>query len=763
MPQPSRTSKGTRKQRTSKLKGIRAQQPKPLSLENLRQPANGWAILIGLIFLVVMGWMALAARERPTLAVDRLATRSLVVRTPVTLVDETATEVARTSARQATAPIYLRLDSAFDQLRSDLLSLAVPQEQAATHAERVARLLELLEVFPIVEPSAAESADRARRGSQLIELRGDRNELVSQDVLLRTTEGERIAEMARAQARRAGFTDELLESVVQVIASPERPTYRFAEAATQTVREAAAAAVETVRQTIPAGQLMVRRGDVITEQQARLVRAEAEAYTQARTPWQMGMSWAGVVAAVFVVTVALGSYIVSFCPQIRRSPPRVAWIAVLLGSMSLVSVFGSLAAPAFIAALAVCPVVFAGVILTVAYDRRTALALASLAGLLVAISLRLPLSWYALIVAGLAAGVYPLPEIRDRNALIRMGLVLAGSLGIGIAIVEILEGPVGQPLLEQILWPDAPVALFGGLVVASLTMFVLPTIERVFEITTGLTLVELRDPKQPLLRELQQRAPGTYNHSLNVASIAESAADSIGADSLLTYVGALYHDIGKMNKPEYFIENQSGGPSKHDKLSPAMSLLVIVGHVKDGVEIAKEYGLPRPFIHFIEAHHGTTLVEYFYRRAVDRAIDKAQAEGKAASPSSAKDKKPEGEIGQHLEGSDIPTELEYRYPGPKPQTREAAILMLSDAVESATRTLAEPTPSRIDALVRQLANKRLLDGQFDECSLTLRELNTVCASISRSVASIYHGRITYPSGEAKQPDKPRQAQGPAAS
>lgn len=256
-------------------------------------------------------------------------------------------------------------------------------------------------------------------------------------------------------------------------------------------------------------------------------------------------------------------------------------------------------------------------------------------------------------------------------------------------------------------------------------MFLLPTIERVFDIATGMTLIELRDPKNALLRELQQRAPGTYNHSLTVAAIAEAAADAIGADSLLTYVGALYHDIGKMNKPEYFVENQGGGPNKHDKLSPAMSLLVIVGHVKDGAEMAREYGLPKPLIHFIEAHHGTTLVEYFYRRAKDQA-DAAQRDGDSAEQ---------------------PTETDFRYPGPRPHTKEVAILMLADAVESATRTLSEPTPSRIDALVRSLANKRLLDEQFEECSLTFRELSQIVDSISKTVAAIYHGRISYPTGE----------------
>ena len=207
-------------------------------------------------------------------------------------------------------------------------------------------------------------------------------------------------------------------------------------------------------------------------------------------------------------------------------------------------------------------------------------------------------------------------------------------------------------------------------------MGILPTIERLFGITTGMTLAELRDPKQPLLRQLQQKAPGTYNHSLQVANIAEAAAEAIGADGLLVYVGALYHDVGKMNKPEYFIENQIDGYNKHEKLSPAMSLLVIVGHVKDGIELAREYNLPRPIIHFVESHHGTTLVEYFYHAARTQAAEEPDKE--------------------------TVEEVRFRYPGPKPHTKEAAILMLSDAVESATRAMKEPNPSRIESLVREV-------------------------------------------------------------
>jgi putative nucleotidyltransferase with HDIG domain len=377
--------------------------------------------------------------------------------------------------------------------------------------------------------------------------------------------------------------------------------------------------------------------------------------------------------------------------------------------------FSAVASPAALARCAVAPTVLVAVMLVIAYDQRGALAMSMLHGVLVCVALDQPIGVYALIVTGTGVAVWQLKEVRDRSGLIRTGVYAGLALAFGTVLVSLIDRPITVPSLTQ-AGIDAAWAGGGGLLVGIITLAVLPTIERAFGITTGMTLIELRDPKQPLLRQMQQRAPGTYNHSLNVAAIAEAAAEAVNANSLLTYVGALYHDIGKTSKPEYFVENQSGGPNKHDKLSPAMSLLVIVGHVKDGVAMAQEFGLPRSIQHFIEAHHGTTLVEYFYSRARKQAGD-----------------------------AGAPQEVEYRYPGPKPRTKEVAIVMLADAVESATRTMAEPTPSRIDALVRALAQKRLEDGQFEECDLTFRELTTISESISKSVASIYHGRVVYPS------------------
>jgi hypothetical protein len=207
--------------------------------------------------------------------------------------------------------------------------------------------------------------------------------------------------------------------------------------------------------------------------------------------------------------------------------------------------------------------------------------------------------------------------------------------------------------------------------------------------------------------------------------VSEAAASAIGADGLLCRVGAMYHDIGKMNKPQYFVENQGGGPNKHNKLSPAMSVLIIVGHVKDGIEMAREYRLPQPIRHFIESHHGTTLVKYFFHEARKRSSEEDRPE---------------------------PTEFEFRYPGPKPRTKEAAILMLGDACESAARTIGEPTPARLEALVETMSHERLMDGQFDDSNLTLAELHKIELAVHKMLCAIYHGRVAYPSDKEKRPE-----------
>jgi len=383
--------------------------------------------------------------------------------------------------------------------------------------------------------------------------------------------------------------------------------------------------------------------------------------------------------------------------------------------------------------------VAAAVILTIAYDQRFAIGMSMFYCLLAYLAVgpimdnKYQLTGMSLLLTMLSAAFtccFSLKEIRTRMKLLKVSTLAAAIVFITAIAMSYLdisgENPKTGDIFNNAGYHAAAVLLMG-LLIQSL----LPIIEKIFGIATSMTLLDYSDANQPLLKRLAMEAPGTFSHSLLIGSIAEAAAEAIGRNGLLCRVGAYYHDIGKINKPSYFVENQMGLKSRHKEISPTMSHLIIVGHVKDGIEMAKEYGLPSVLWQFIEAHHGTTLVEHFYNEAKKRKTKEAK-------------QKP----------VEVPSESEFRYPGPKPRTKEAAIVMLSDTVEGAVRSLPEITPTRIEAVVHNMAMRRLQDGQFDECDLSLRELSQIETSISKTLAAHYHGRIAYP----KAPDAPDDAQ-----
>ncbi len=258
---------------------------------------------------------------------------------------------------------------------------------------------------------------------------------------------------------------------------------------------------------------------------------------------------------------------------------------------------------------------------------------------------------------------------------------------------------------------------------------IIPIIEIIFNYTTDIKLLELADLNQPVLHDLLIAAPGTYHHSILVGVLAEAAAEAIDADPLLARVCAYYHDIGKIKKPLYFVENQKGGENKHDRLPPSMSSLIITSHVKDGIEIARQHRLGKIIQDIIAQHHGTSIITYFYQKAREMQDDD--------QPVSDKD---------------------FRYPGPKPQTKEAGIVMLADAVQATSKTLTDPSPSRIQGMVQRIINNIFVDGQLDECELKLKDLHLIAESFNRILNGIFHARIDYPvhtdkEGNGKDTDK----------
>jgi putative nucleotidyltransferase with HDIG domain len=346
----------------------------------------------------------------------------------------------------------------------------------------------------------------------------------------------------------------------------------------------------------------------------------------------------------------------------------------------------------------------------------------------------------SLLVISLISGftaVYLTLQVRRRGQLIRAGV----GVGVAIWLSSLTFGMIGPinlfPPMDNdwgMIGLQSALALGNGIVTAMIVGGALPMLEHLFQITTDVSWLELSDLNHPLLRRMTIEAPGTYHHSLVVANLAEAAAEKIGANATLCRVCAYFHDVGKLVKPEYFTENMNFERNPHDDLAPTMSALIIIAHVKEGVDLALTHGLNKQIIDVIQQHHGTSLVYYFYQRARQQQED-ARAGGKI----------------MNIREEDIPEvqEESFRYSGPKPQTKESAIVSLADIVESASRSLEKPTPQKIEQLVNELIEERIADGQLDECDLTLGELRLIAERFRFTLMTMLHTRIAYPKHESK--------------
>ncbi len=379
------------------------------------------------------------------------------------------------------------------------------------------------------------------------------------------------------------------------------------------------------------------------------------------------------------------------------------------------------------------PYVLAPLLLAVLLNRRVGVYGTIMSGILGA--LFMPLAWLLpFIVISFSTGIvvtYIAQDVRKRGRLLRAGLygglvVLIFAFGF-----EIIGSGGFTNFQTPGMWEPIAIkcgaALGLGFFIALLISGLMPVIEGIFSLTTEISWLELSDLNHKLLRQMQLEAPGTFHHSLVVASLAEAAAEEIGANAPMCRVCAYFHDIGKLNKPEYFIENQGATLNPHDTLTPTMSALVIVAHVKDGVDLAVKHNLNPRIIDVIKEHHGDSLVYYFYHKAREQLAAAEEAQG-----SEKKDDLPEI------------NEKNFRYPGPRPRSVESGIISLADACESASRSLKKPTPSKISSLVDELVMKRISDGQLDNCQLTLKDLKKIRSSFTKTLQSMLHSRIEYP-------------------
>lgn len=740
----------------------------------VQQPEFVNAALVTVAFLILTSALVILAREQVKVQDGQIMTDTRLNRLNYRVPDLALTDAKREEVRKSAPQVYELNTSYLDRLAASLNGLPIAVAGKTAIAELSPKIKDEFELtdagLRALAPFSFESETTPEWRSwvdNLVQYRLPSNPLMSKAdyqnhwvereysktlkrLLSRPTgDMDEIANDTRAiellgeapverepiqqMVLRAGFPPEVVPYVVSKIVKDATPTIYFDAEATAALAKHEAEAVATIYIEHRKGDIIYRRGDVLTLGQYEELVTENQQFAALAPAAERWLPKLAVIGLMTIVSAFMVGYIVLFYPRIARNPVRILALCSLSAAMLGLTVIVGVRAPSVAYLGAVAPTIFVAMVALLAYDQRMALFICATQCALAVLALEMTIGLYLLLFAGCGVAVAQLREMRHRSTLIQASAITGGVLAIGAVLLGMLETPDVTGMWKQV-FSNGFWAGFGGFAVGFVVLGILPSLEKWFDITTGMTLAELRDPKQPLLKQLQQKAAGTYNHSLQVANIAEAAAESIGASGLLVYVGALYHDIGKMNKPEYFIENKTGTESKHDKLSPAMSLLVIVGHVKDGIELAKEYGLPRQIQHFIESHHGTTLVEYFYHAAKT-----------------------------HAETHDRGTvdEIEFRYPGPKPRTKEAAILMLADAVESATRSMAEPNPARIESLVRQLSRKRLTDGQYDQCDLTFKELGLIEESAIKSLCAIYHGRISYP-GQREREQKEAQATGPTA-
>ncbi len=538
---------------------------------------------------------------------------------------------------------------------------------------------------------------------------------------------DEVREQTRRQvAGLAGLDPALAPKLADLVASFADVNTTFDPEGTAARRDAAAAAVPAVRVRVPRGSILVRAGDVVT----------AETAAQVESVRRQG-GGAGALRLVGLTTVAmlLAFFLWRYARHHQRYFRRVRHLHALLVINLVVSVFvaqgilwlaqevtDGLSSPfnASDAYAFLVPVGGGAILVALLANGRIAMVFAAFAAVLFGAMT----GWDAhlLLWALLAqwSAIYAIRAYRERAALLRAGLVAGGGAAAVALAVQVLRRPL-QP------WPEtvyaAVLALLGGaLGVGLLVSFALPLFEGLFKVLTDVRLLELSNLNHPLLVQLALKAPGTYNHSLTVGTLAEEAAKGIGANSLFCRVAAFYHDVGKVRKPEYYVENQRGA-NPHDRLAPSMSALIIAAHVKDGIRMAREAGIPEQIVDIIPQHHGTRLMGYFFEKA-----------RRTADPS----------LGEINEG-------DFRYPGPKPQTREAAIFMLCDGIEAAARTLEDPTPSRLRELIRKVANALVLDGQFDQCDLTFADLEKIEEALLRTLVGMYHHRVDYPGFEIGRP------------
>jgi cyclic-di-AMP phosphodiesterase PgpH len=510
------------------------------------------------------------------------------------------------------------------------------------------------------------------------------------------------------------------------------PTLAYDRKETDSRRAQAAMRVPRVDVQIRRGQTIARSGELVTPN----IVLQLDVLRRLRQPRSLIGQLGGYFLISAILIYSLWRYLVFYQTRHRRTKNHATLILVVIVCQLLtVRLATALAGilgghfPRFHDPFILCygiPFAFGALLTTLLVD----VDLGVLSTVILAILVGLyygDVNLAAYLIIGSLAGIYSIRQYKERSAILKCGLTIGIVNIFCLAGIDALrQTPLNlSDVLDRLI-----LALLSGALASALASMLLPALESVFKITTDIRLLELSNLNAPILRRLSVEAPGTYHHSLMVATLAETAAESIGANPLLVRVASYYHDLGKISKPEYFVENQAYGGNRHEELAPSASGQIISSHVPEGLQFAKEFGLPRSISDMIPQHHGTRVMTYFYQKAKDSA-DSGVAEV---------------------------AEADFRYPGPKPQSREAAIMMMADSVEAASRTLSdEPTHAQIRGMIDRLVDAIVQDNQLNECDITLREIELVKESFFTILTGIFHHRIDYPGYDFRRTDNESQS------
>ena len=502
-----------------------------------------------------------------------------------------------------------------------------------------------------------------------------------------------------------------LESNIEVILremceSQIKANYFFDQSKTDEAVKEALKSVSKVM--IKKNQTIVKEGEPITQQQINIL-AELGLVGE---DLSKDYIYTYIILAFFVLFVLGMQYM-----YLKKEKKEILIDTKLVFLILLLNLLSVISARVFtFVSLFIIPIACAPILMTVFLDSKISIVINSLNLLFVTVIVGFDPQVILIGIVSTIVSSTTLKKISQRNDILYSTVYVAAA----VAVVILSSGILLSNNIKQILL-DVILAVFGAFISGILAMGLLPFLESSFSLVTNMKLLELSNPNNPLLKRLLMEAPGTYHHSVMVANLAEVAAEEVGANPMLVRVGAYYHDVGKIKRPFFFGENQLGGTNPHDKISPTLSTTIIISHVKDGLELAKEYDIPKVVSDMIVQHHGTTLVKYFYYTLKN--------------------------------SSENPNEIreeDFRYPGPKPQSKEAAIIMMADSVEAAVRSIQEPTLEKIEDMVNNIVKDKMNSNQLNECDLTFRELEVIKACFLRVLKGIYHHRIEYPTEKGKE-------------